>query len=155
MFIVLLLMIVVPMVLFGDKDLIKKFGFSGGGKEDMTEDLQVKAPKNVQAVVTDKKVEVYKWEDEYGVMQFSNTPPFEGDDFEKMVLSPDTNIMDAIKVSEKEPDEITKPKVFSLSSPYSPGGMKKMVEDSTALQEQLNDRQAEQDKMIQDLFKQK
>lgn len=145
-------MIVVPLFLFGDGDFAQKYGFgngAGGGKKD----LQDKTPKNIQAVVTDKKVEVYKWVDEHGVMQFSSTPPFEGGESEKIVLLPDTNIMDAIKIPEKEVEEAEKSQVFSLGNPYSPGGMKETVDDSKELQEKLNQRQAEQDKMMQEIFK--
>lgn len=154
MFIVLIVMITVPMFLFGDGDFAQKFGF-GGGNGNVTEDLRDKAPKNIKAVVTDKKVEIYKWVDEHGVTQFSNTPPFEGGESEKIVLSPDTNVIDAIKIPEKEQKEAGGPTVFSLASPYSPGGMKKMIDDSQDIKEKLNQRQAEQDKMLQDLLKQK
>ncbi|MDH5613032.1 MAG: DUF4124 domain-containing protein [Gammaproteobacteria bacterium] len=154
MFIVLIVMVTLPMFLFGDGDLAQKFGFGNGGA-DADNELFGKTPKNVRAVVTDKKVEVYKWVDEYGVTQFSNLPPQEGGGSEKIVLSPNTNIMDAVKIPEKEQEEEVKSQVFSLGSPYSPGGMKKMVDDSMAMQEQLNQRQADQDKMIQDMFKQK
>ena len=154
MIIVLILMIVVPMVLFGDNEIAKKFGF-GGGKNDVKANIQDKAPKNIQTVVTDKKVEVYKWADEYGVIQFSNLPPQDGSESEKIVLSPNTNVLDAIKITEKEPEKVAKPQVISLGSPYTPGGMKKMVEDSTNLQEQLDQRQTDQEKMIQNLFPQK
>lgn len=155
MIIVLILMIVVPLVLFGDNEISQKFGFSGLNEGNIIEDLQDKAPKNIQTVVTDKKIEVYKWSDKHGVMQFSNEPPQDGSESEKMVLSPNTNVMEAIKITKKEPEKAAKPQVISLGSPYSPGGMKKMVDDSTNLQDQLNQRQADQDKMIQDLFPQK
>lgn len=155
MIIVLILMIVVPMVLFGDNEIAKKFGFGVSSKNDVKEDLQDKAPKNIQTVVTDKKVEVYKWADKHGVIQFSNEPPQDGSESEKMVLSPNTNVLDAIKITKKEPEKAAKSQVISLGSPYSPGGMKKMVDDSTNLQDQLNQRQTDQDKMIQDMFPQK
>lgn len=155
MCIALMLMIVVPMVLFGDNEIAEKFGFGRGGKSDTKEDLRDKLPKNIKAVVTDKEVEVYKWTDKHGVMQFSHLPPQDGTDSEKLVLSPNTNVMDAIKIPEKEKEEVAKPQVFSLGSPYSPGGMKKMVDDSSELKETLNQRQADQEKMLQDLFPQK
>lgn len=155
MIIVLILMIIVPLVLFGDNEIAQKFGFGIGGKKNIKADLQEKVPKNVQTVVTDKKVEIYKWADKHGVIQFSNVPPQDGSESEKMVLSPNTNVVDATKISEKEPAKVAKPQVISLGSPYTPGGMKKMVEDSTNLQEQLNQRQTDQEKMIQDLFPQK
>ncbi|MCK4706710.1 MAG: DUF4124 domain-containing protein [Gammaproteobacteria bacterium] len=155
MIVVLILMIAVPLVLFGDKELAKDFGFGSLSKADVIEDLQDKAPKNIQTVVTNKEVSIYKWADKYGVRQFSNLPPKDGIESEKIVLSPNTNVMEAIKIPEKETEKIAKPQVMSMGSPYSPGGMKKMIEDSTNLQEQLNQRQADQDEMIQDMFPQK
>ena len=143
MFIVLILMIVVPMVLFGDNEIAQKFGFGVSSKNDAKEDLQDKAPKNIQTVVTDKKVEVYKWADKHGVIQFSNEPPQDGSESEKMVLSPNTNVLDAIKITKKEPEKAAKPQVISRGSPYSPGGMKKMVDESTNEQDQLHQRQTE------------
>ena len=155
MFIVLIVMITVPMFLLGDGDFAQKFGFGGGGSGNEIEDLRAKAPKNVKEVVTDKKVEIYKWVDEHGVTQFSNTPPFEGGESEKIVLSPDINVMDAIKIPEEEQKVAAKPEVFSLGSPYSPDGMKKMIDDSQDVKETLNQRQAEQEKILQDILNQK
>ena len=156
MFIVLILMITVPLLLFGDKEITQNFSFGFGGSSDGDmEDLKKKAPKNIKAVVTDKKVEVYKWTDEHGIMQFSSIPPQEGYTSEMMVLSPNTNVLDAVKIPEKEKPAELKQQVFNVGSAYTPSGMKKMVDDSSELQEKLNQRQADQDKMIQDLFPQK
>ena len=153
MFIVMTLLIAIPVFLLGDGDFFKNFNFwAGSASDDEIEDLQEKAPKNVQAVVTDKKIEIYKWVDEYGVMQFSSTPPFEVDKFEKMVLSPDTNIMDAIKIPEKEEEAEVRSQVYSLGNPYSPDGMKKMIDDSENIKETLNQRQAEQEGLLEELF---
>ncbi|MCK5002088.1 MAG: DUF4124 domain-containing protein [Gammaproteobacteria bacterium] len=146
MFIVLILMIAVPMFLLSDADFAQKFGFGGGSGD-------ANAPKNIKKVVTDERVEVYKWVDEYGVMQFSNKPPLDDRDSEKIVLTPDINVIDAIEIPEEVQEEAAKPGVFSLGSPYSPDGMKKMVDDSKEVKEQLNQRQAEQEKVLQDLFK--
>ena len=154
MFIVMTLLIAIPVFLLGDGDFAKNFNFGTGSAGDEIEDLQEKAPKNVQAVVTDKKIEIYKWVDEYGVMQFSNTPPFGGDKFEKMVLSPDTNIMDAIKIPEKEEEAEAEQQIFSVGNPYSPDGMKKMIDDSENIKENLNLRQAEQESFLQDILNQ-
>ncbi|MDH5387309.1 MAG: DUF4124 domain-containing protein [Gammaproteobacteria bacterium] len=152
MFIVLIVMITLPMYLLNDDDFVQKLGRIWGNGDGVTTDAQANGPKNVKMVVTDKKVEVYKWPDEHGVIQFSNVPP-EGLDSELLVLSPETNVMDAIKIPEKEPELIGMPKVTSLGSPYSPAGMKKLVDESIEMQETLNQRQADQEKMIQDIFK--
>jgi len=153
MFIVMALLIAIPVFLLGEGDFAKNFNFgTGSTSDDEIEDLQEKAPKNVQAVVTDKKIEVYKWVDEYGVMQFSNTPPFEGDKFEMMVLSPDINIVDAIKIPEEEQEAEAQPQVFNLGHPYSPEGMKKMIDDTENIRETLNQRQVEQESFLQGIL---
>lgn len=155
MFIVLIVMIALPMFLFGNGDLAQKFGFGNGAiSAEMIEDLRAKAPKNIQQAVADRPVEVYKWVDEHGVTQFSNRPPEKSRESEKIVLSPDTNVISAIKIPEKEPEVVASPQVHSLSSPYSPGGMKKMVDEATGMQEMLDQRKLEQDKALQGLFPQ-
>lgn len=154
MFIVLIVMITLPMILFGNGDLAQKFGFGSGGAGETIEDLRDKAPKNMRAVVTDEKVEVYKWVDEYGVTQFSSRPPAMVSEAQKIVLSPEINVISAIKVPEKEPEAAAGPQVHSLSSPYSPGGMKKILDEATGMQEKLDQRRLEQDKALQGLFPQ-
>ncbi len=153
MFIVLVLMIAIPLILF-KTDLAQQFGF-GGGNGAESSDLRDSAPKNVKAVVTDQKVEVYRWKDEHGVMQFSNTPPLEGGDYEIVVLSPDTNVIDAVKIPEEKQAEEGKPEIFSVGSPYSPDGMKDMIDGSEDVKESLNQRQVDQEKILQDILNHK
>lgn len=155
MFIVLIVLMIVPVFMFSDGDLLEKFGFGGGSGSvsDSVENLKAKAPKNLQNVTTDKKVEVYKWVDEHGVMQFSSTPPVDGGNSEKMVLSPNANVVDAVKIPAKEPEVESKSQVVNLSSPYSPSGMKDMIENTMKIQEQMNSQRADQDKMLQKMIK--
>lgn len=154
MSIVLIVMITVPMFLFGNGELAQKFGFGSGGAGETVEDLQARAPRNIQSVVTDEQVEVYKWVDEYGVTQFSNRPPATAGVAQKIVLSPETNVISAVKVPEKQAEVTASPQVYSLSSPYSPDGMKKILDGAAGMQETLDQRKLEQDKVLQDLFPQ-
>jgi hypothetical protein len=149
MVIVLCVLAVVPMLLFGDKDLLAKFGF---GPKDELSALRAKAPKNFSTVTTDKKVTVYKWRDEHGVMQFSNTPPEEGGVADKVELLPDANVVKAIKVPEAEPAKQTGPVVMSTRSPYTPGGMKDLLDNTAQLKDTLNQQQMEQQKMMEQMF---
>lgn len=151
MFIVLIVMITLPMYLLNDDDFVQKLGQIWGNGDGVATDAQNNGPKNVKTVVTDKKVEVYKWIDEHGVMQFSHLKPVSRES-ELMVLSPETNVMDAIKIPEKEPELIGKPKVTSLGSPYSPAGMKKLVDESIEMKDTINQRQADQEKMLKDIL---
>ena len=149
MLIILIVMVAVPMVMFGEGDLAKKLGFGG----DLMKDLRAKAPKNIKPAVTDKRVEVYKWVDEHGVTQFSNTPPPENGASEKIILTPDINVMNAVKIPEKESQTASGPQIFQVGNPYSPGGMKDVVDSAKDVQEMVDQRKVDQDKMMKDMFK--
>ena len=152
MLIVLCVMAVVPMLLIGDNDLLAKFGI--GSSNGDYKDLRDKAPKNLTNVTTDQKVMVYKWRDENGIMQFTNTPPPEAQNVEAVELAPNINIVKAVEVPEEEPEapKATGPKVMTTGNPYTPSGMKDMVDTTSAIQESLNARQAEQQKMMEQMF---
>lgn len=149
MLVVLCVLAVVPMFLFGDKNLLAMFGL--GPKDELSE-LRAKAPKNFTSVTTDKKVTVYKWRDENGVLQFSSTPPPEGGPADTVELRPDTNLVKALKVPEEEPEKKSGPVVMSTRSPYTPGGMKDMIDTTSNLKDTLNQQQLEQQKMMEEMF---
>lgn len=146
MLIVLGGMAVTPMIMTGKFDPMAFF--NGGGLNEF-EKLKAKAPKGLSSVVTDEKVQVYKWRDNNGVMQFSNEPPPESAKGEKMVLNPNNNIIDATKVvrteKAKKETEITAPK------PYSMKGMKKVVDDAKGVEDLLKNRHESQQKMLKNL----
>lgn len=153
MIIVLVVMAAVPMIFLGEGNFAEQLGFGGFGNKENT-NTPAKLPENVKAVVTDRRVEVYTWFDEHGVKQFSNTPPPDGGESEKIVLSPDTNVIDAIKIPEEETEVASGSKVYSIGNPYTPGGMKKVIDDTMDARESLDQRRADQEKMMQEIFKQ-
>ncbi|MBT8130009.1 MAG: DUF4124 domain-containing protein [Gammaproteobacteria bacterium] len=148
MIIVLCVMATVPMLLFSDNDLLARFGlniFGGPGEP--------KVPKNLTNVTTDQKVQVYKWRDEHGVMQFTNTPPPETSQAELVELTPNTNIVKAIEVPEDEPEQAGGgPRVMSVGNPYTPGGMKELVDTTSSLAESMNQKQLEQQKLMEQIM---
>ncbi len=153
MIIVLIVMVTLPMIFLGDGDVASKLGFAdfwkkGSGPSNL--------PANVKAAVTDRKVDVYTWVDKNGVKQFSGIPPADGRASEKIVLKPDTNIISAFKVPEEKEEEkkVSRGKVISLGNPYTPDGMKDLVDNSKDINGSMGDRQAEQEKMMQELFPQ-
>jgi hypothetical protein len=155
MIIVLCVMAAIPLIFFSDNDLLAKFGLGGKGGDSLQE-LRAKAPKNITNVKTDKDVTVYKWRDANGVMQFSHAPPPDGGQAEAVNLRSDTNIVKAIKVPEAEEEASrSRPRVMSTGNPYTPGGMKDLVEQTSAMTEKLNQQAAEREKMMQDLFPQR
>jgi len=149
MLVILGILSVTPMIYMGKFDPMSFIdsGWSNGASEFSK--LKAKAPKNLTSVVTDKKVEVYKWRDKNGVMQFSNTPPADGGRSEQVVLDPNKNLVKAVKVPVKEKSE---EKVKTESpSPYSVKGMKKAMNDAKGVEELLQKRHEEQQKMLNDL----
>lgn len=149
MLVILGIMSVTPMIYSGKFDPMSLIGSGlNGGLSDI-EKLKAKAPKNLSSVVTDKKVEVYKWRDKNGVMQFSNTPPASGAAAEQVVLNPDSNIVQAVKVPEKE--VAVEAAETQAPSPYSVKGMKKVMDDARGVEELLQKRHEDQQKMLNNI----
>ncbi len=141
---------VVPLIMMGKFDPMAFFdsGFSRGASEFSK--LKAQAPKNLTSVVTDKRVQVYKWRDEHGVMQFSNVPPATDRDAEQVVLDPNSNLVQAVKVPEKK--EVPKAVVQTQRpNPYSVKGMKKVMDDAKGIEALLQKRQAQQQEALGNL----
>lgn len=119
-------------------------GFSNNASEHAK--LKAKAPKNLTNVVTDEKVQVYKWRDEHGVMQFSNTPPPASARAEQVELKPNSNLVQAVKIPRKEePRQVVQ---AESPNPYTMQGMKKVMDDARGVEELLRKRHEQQQKMI-------
>ncbi len=151
MLIVLVILAVLPILFFGDNDFLETLGLGGGGGKESIASLKAKAPKNLTNVTTDKQVKVYKWVDENGVTQFSQTPPRLGGEAESLTLKPDTNIMQAYKAPKREPKQVSGPKIFK-TNPYTPGGMKDMLNETAKVTEQMNQRQQEQNALLDQIM---
>jgi hypothetical protein len=149
MLVILGILSVTPMIYMGEFDPLSFIdsGFETGSSE--FKKLKAKAPKNLTSVVSDEKVQVYKWRDENGVMQFSNTPPLSGGNAEQVVLNPNSNLVQAVKVPEKEaPEEVAK---TESPNPYSVKGMKKVMDDARGVEGMLRKRHEEQQKAYNNL----
>jgi hypothetical protein len=149
MLVILGILSVTPMIYMGKFDPLSFIdsGFKTGSSE--FKKLKAKAPKNLTSVVSDEKVQVYKWRDENGVMQFSNTPPLSGGNAEQVVLNPNSNLVQAVKVPEKEaPEEVAK---TESPNPYSVKGMKKVMDDARGVEGMLRKRHEEQQKAYNNL----
>ncbi len=148
MIIVICVLALIPTFLIGDKSVLARFGLDmlGGPAEP-------EVPKNITNVTTDEKVQVYKWRDEHGVMQFTNTPPPVTSQAELVELTPNTNIVKAIEVPEEEPEQTSSgPRVMTVGNPYTPGGMKDLVDTTSSLADQMNQKQLEQQKLMQEII---
>ena len=149
MVIVLCVLATVPLFLLGDRGMLARFGIDlAGGSDERT-----KVPKNLTNVTTDQKVQVYRWRDEYGVMQFTNTPPPAGLQAEIVELSPNTNIVKAIAVPAEDDEQMSSgPRVMTTGNPYTPGGMKEMLEATADLKDGMNEKQLEQQQLIEQIM---
>ncbi len=149
MLIILGVLSVLPMIYMGKFDPLAFIdsGFSNGASE--FKKLKAKAPKNISNAVSDEKVQVYKWRDENGVMQFSNTPPLNSSQAEQVELDPNKNLVQAVKVPEKEePKQVVK---TEAPNPYSVKGMKKVMDDAKGVEDMLQQRHEDQQKAYNNL----
>ncbi len=118
-----------------------------------TEKKAVKLPENVSSVTTDEEVTVYQWVDEQGIKQFGNTPPPGAVNVQTINLKPNTNIMKAVKVPEEEEEPEQGPKITNIvKNPYSPDGIKGAIDDAKGVQDTLDKRMEEQQKLLDSLL---
>ena len=95
------------------------------------------------------KSTIYKWVDENGVTVYSESPPPQQIESESITIDPNANIVQATKITEKEKSEVTKPSMPS-GPIYSPGNVKKLVEDAKNVENLLNERHERQKKAMGD-----
>ena len=141
---------IMPMIYMGKFDPMAFFDSTISKGASEIKNLKAKVPKNFSSVVADKKVQVYKWRDKNGVMQFSNTPPPTDINVEQVVVDPNKNIVKAIKIPEKE-EQPEKAAKTQSANPYSVKGMKKVMDDAKGIEALLQKRNEEQQKMMGNL----
>lgn len=147
--IVLCILVAVPVLLFGDLEMLKSFGVNS----DSSFWSRAKAPRNVTTVTTDQKVTVYKWRDEHGIMQFTSTPPAEVQQVEEVVLEPNTNIVKAVEVPEEEPDGTAAgPNVMTIGSSGTTDAIQGLLGSTADTKNNMNKQQQEQQKILDQLM---
>jgi Sec-independent protein translocase protein TatA len=151
MLIVLVLMVALPMIFLGNHKLpdLSGFHFARPGASS-----GVKLSSGIADVATDKPVHIYRWRDAHGILQLSNTKP-EGVNAQQIELKPNLSIMDPVKPL---PDDtfatVTSQKTASaatssdMHNPYTPDGMKQLVQQAGELKKALSQQQADQAKEI-------
>ena len=151
MLIVMVLMVALPMIFLSDHKLpdlsglhLARPGASGG----------VKLSSGIADVTTDKQVHIYRWRDAHGILQLSNTKP-KGVDAEEVDLKPNLSSMDPVKPLSEDLTTTASGKSAApatpapgLSNPYTPDGMKQLVEQAGELKKVLSQQQADQEKQI-------
>ena len=149
MVVVLCVLAVIPTVMFSSGGILDRLGLN----PFVEFRPEPEPPKNLTSVTTDKKVQVYKWRDEHGIMQFASTPPPEVHQAELVELSPDTNLMKAIEVPEAEPEaEPGKPRAITLGNPYTRDGMQDLLESTSSLTEEMEQQQLEQQQLMEQML---
>ena len=108
--------------------------------------------KDLGNAVLEKDVTVYQWTDSSGVTHYGGTPPSGQGQYEKKTIHSNTNIMQAHKVAEEEEEPEQRARVARVGSVYSPEGVKNLMDDAKGLQDQLNQRNADQEKMLNDIM---
>jgi len=154
MLIVLVLMVALPMIFLGNNRLSDGISLDLGKPRA---DSGVKLSSRIENVTTDAPVEIYRWRDEHGILQFSNTEPV-GVSAEVLNLKPNLSSMDAVKPSpeEKEPSAAAATSSSGeLGNPYTPGGMKQIIDQANELKKVISQQQAEQEKAINEMLSKK
>ena len=147
--VVLCILVAAPMIMFGDSGLLAQYGIDVFDKPDP----RAKAPKNITNVTTDKRVQVYKWRDEHGVMQFTNTPPPESQQAQLVELVPNTNIVKAVEIPEEEPEKKrSRPRVMTTGSPYAPDGVKDLLDTTSNLADGISEKQLQQQQLMEQIM---
>jgi len=138
-------------ILFASQYMLKDMGgipgFNNSPTGEVTEGI-----KDLGNVVLDKDVTVYQWTDSAGVTHYGGTPPTGQGQYEKKTIHSNTNVMQAHKIAEEEEKEVQRPRVASVGSLYSPSGVKDLMDDTKGLQEQMNQRAADQEKILNDIM---
>jgi hypothetical protein len=152
MLITLTILSVVPMIYMGKFDPLVYF--QSATDLSQLKKVDIKPLTDLKKSVTDDRVQVYKWRDENGVMQFSNSPPptqIDQAHVEQVELHTNSNLMQAVKVPSKEEEPQQSEPVVNAPSPYSVKGMKKVMDDARGVEELLQKRHEQQQEMLNNI----
>ncbi len=149
--VVLVVMSVTPMIYTGKFDPESWIKTVISGDFFNFNKLQVKLPSKLKKAVIDEKVQVYKWRDEHGIMQFSSTAPVGSNNAERIEINTGSNVVDAVNVPVKQEKKEAPAAAVESASPYSVKAMKKVIDDAKDVEETLQQRTKQQQKMIENL----
>jgi len=138
-------------ILFASQYMLKDMGGIPGFNNSSTGDA-TGGIKDLGNAVLEKDVTVYQWTDSAGVTHYGGTPPAGQGQYEKKTIHSNTNVMQAQKIAEEEEEKVQRPRVASVGSVYSPAGVKDLMDDTKGLQEQMNQRAADQEKLLNDIM---
>lgn len=127
-------------------------GFQMPGMPDITDSAQ-KGVSGIGNAIVQKDVTVYQWIDSNGQTHYGSTPPTGQGEYSKKEIKANTNLMNAFKTPQKEEEEkMSRSRVSTVGSIYSPGGMKNMMDSTKDASQGMSERMAAQEKMLNELM---
>ena len=153
MLVMLGILSVTPMIYMGKFDPMALINSTLSFAQNETDSLKDNIPGRLTDVVGGnvgaKTVQVYKWRDANGVMQFSNTPPTDAQ-AEQVMFDPNTNLVQAVKIKlkvEPKPEQVQ----AKMPKPYSVKSMKKVMDDAKGVEDMLQQRFEVQQEMLNNI----
>lgn len=153
MLVMLGILSVTPMIYMGKFDPMALLNSTLSSAQTEADSLKDNLPGRLTNVVGGnayvETVRVYKWRDANGVMQFSNTAPTDAQ-AEQVMLDPNTNLVQAVTVKvevEPKPEQAQ----AKMPKPYSVKSMKKVMDDAKGVEDMLQQRFEEQQKMLNNI----
>jgi len=138
-------------ILFASQYMMKNMGgipgFNNAPSSGAAEGL-----KDLGNAVLDKDVTVYQWTDSDGVTHYGGTPPTGQGQYEKKTIHSNTNVMQAQKQVEAKEEPVQRSRVARIGSVYSPEGIKGLMDDTKGLKDQMNQRAADQEKLLNEIM---
>ena len=101
------------------------------------------------------EVEIYEWIDSEGAIQFSNQPPPAGVEYQVRQFDPNANVIQSVELPAEEAEtaaveaqESGPGDAQESASPYTPEGVKKLMDDAKNVEKLLNQRFQSQESAI-------
>ena len=108
----------------------------------------ISAPR-VDSLVNGGKTTAYKWTDENGVVHYSSEPPPEQQQVEVLEVDPNVNLVQGVQKKEEVPGPGSQPALdLPGGNVYSPKNVQKLIQDAKDVQQKLNERYQEQEKIV-------
>ena len=156
---VLVLALLLPFTLLKDEQGDTLMSLSDISLPDFSLPNMSSAKKLVPATGVSSGMDTfYKWYDDEGNVQFTTEPPPDGVEYTVKEFDPDTNVIQAVEVPDKEPQpEISDIRIDNQVAgqspdedlnPYSKERIEKLMEDTKNIEKLLNQRVRDQDSTI-------
>jgi len=125
-------------------------GFQIPGTEGVGKQTQ-KGITRIENAVVDKDVTVYQWVDDKGTTHYGSAPPTGQGHYTKKEIHTDTNLLNAFQAPEPEEKPTQKSRSSQVGSVYSPEAVEKLMDDAKGIEDLLEERTKEQNKILENL----